>query len=77
MTAKQFYSLDEMEQAEAIWEGKHIGNRHDEEHNILLYKLNGIYVEAFYHREYNVLRKFVAYDTIEELTPFLGEYDNL
>ncbi len=28
-----------------------------EEHNILLYQINGFYVEVFYYREYNVSKK--------------------
>jgi hypothetical protein len=43
-----------MEQAEAVWGGTHIGNRQDEEHNILLYQIEGFYVEAYVHREYGV-----------------------
>ena len=38
MTLYQFNTLDEMERAEAVWEGKQIGERQDNEHNILLYK---------------------------------------
>jgi hypothetical protein len=77
MTKKDFWALDEMEQAESVWAGRHIGDRQDEEHNISLYKLEGIYVEVFYHREYNVLRKFIAYANQDELLPFLGQYNNL
>jgi hypothetical protein len=31
-----------MEQAEAVWEGKQIGERQDNDHNIILYKLDGL-----------------------------------
>jgi hypothetical protein len=58
MTLYQFIALDEMEQQEAIWEGTHIGDRQDEEHNILLYQIDGFYVEVFYHRELNVIRRY-------------------
>ena len=78
MTLYQFNALDEMEQAEAVWSGKHIGYREDELHGILLYSLDGgMYVEAYYHRKYEVLVKFVAYSNRDELMPFLGYYDNL
>ena len=30
MTPEQFYDLDEMEQAETVWEGKHIADRQDD-----------------------------------------------
>lgn len=77
MTVNEFYSLDEQEQAEAIWDGNHLGQRHDEDHNILLYFIKGIYVEVFYHREHNIIRKLVAYSSTDELLPFLGDYNNL
>ena len=67
MTPEQFYRLDEMEQAEAVWEGKHIADRKDEDQNILLYQIGNLYVEAYYHREYNVLRRFNAFSRIELL----------
>jgi len=54
-----------MEQAEAIWSGKHVNTRDDGTHTILLYKIDDFYVEAFYHKEYNVLRKFVALNEYE------------
>lgn len=53
MTPNQFYDLDEAEQAEAIWDGKHVGSREDELHNILLYKIGDLFVEVFHHKEYN------------------------
>ena len=38
MTPEQFYKLDEMKQAEIVWEGTHIGQRQDEDYIIMLYK---------------------------------------
>ena len=58
MTIKQFQQMDEMEQAEAIWSGKQVAMRSDDVHDILLYQIEGIFVEVYYHREYNVIRKF-------------------
>ncbi len=43
MTLYQFNQLDEMEQAEAVWSGTHIGERFDEVHSILLYQIYGLY----------------------------------
>ena len=60
MTLHQFNQLDEMEQAEAIWSGKHINTRDDGIHTILLYKIDDFYVEAYYHKVYNVLRQLAA-----------------
>lgn len=46
MTPEQFYQLDEMEQAESVWEGKHIEDRKDKEYNIVVYQIRELYVEA-------------------------------
>lgn len=70
MTLKQFNSLDEMEQQEAIWGGTFIGNREDQEHKILLYKIDSFYVEVYYHKEYNVIRKYVPFDNPAQLAPY-------
>jgi hypothetical protein len=76
MTLYQFNALDEMEQAETLWDkGVHIGERFDEEHNILLYQIDGFYLEAYYHREYNVLRRFRTFSSTEQLQPYIGKID--
>ena len=54
MTPEQFYELDEMEQAEVIWDGKHIADRQDNEHHILLYKIDDLFVEVYHHKEQNI-----------------------
>jgi len=61
-----------MEQAEAVWNGTHIGERFDEEHSILLYQIDGFYVEAYYHREYNVIRRFRRFSSVTQLEPYLN-----
>ena len=71
MTPEQFFELDEMEQAEVIWEGKLIGTREDKIHSILLYKIVDLYVEVFYHKQYNVIRKFEAFTEHELLDIYL------
>ena len=58
MTLRQFNQLDEMEQIEAVWSGKHLATRHDKYHDILLYQIEGFFVEVYYHRENNSIRKF-------------------
>jgi hypothetical protein len=73
MTLYQFNSMDEMEQAEAVWSGTHIGDRQDELHNILLYQIDAFYVEAYYHREHNELVRFRSFASVEHLAPYLGQ----
>ncbi len=71
MTPEEFFELDEMEQAETVWEGIMIGTRSDKEHSILLYKIDNLYVEVFYHKQYNVIRKFEAFSATELLDIYL------
>ena len=73
MTLYQFIALDEMEQADAIWEGVDIDDREDEEHRILLYQIDAFYVEVFYHQEYNVIRKVRPFSSTEQLEPYLNQ----
>lgn len=59
MTLYQFNALDEMEQAEALWnKGVHISKREDDVHRFILYQIDAFYVDVWYHKEYNVIRKF-------------------
>jgi len=73
MTLYEFNQLDEMEQAEAVWSGTHIADRQDEEHNILLYQIDGFYVEVYYHRDYNVIRRFRSFSSTAQLNPYLEQ----
>jgi hypothetical protein len=52
MSLYEFNLLNEIQQAEILWEnGVHIGEREDQEHTIVLYQIEGFYVEVFYHRD--------------------------
>lgn len=61
MTLYEFNALDETGQQKAIWEGTLIADREDEEHKILLYQIDGFYVEVFYHKSYNVIRSYRSF----------------
>ena len=75
MTLYQFLALDEMEQQEAIWDGVHIADRDEGEHKILLYQIDAFYVEVFYHKEYNVIRKYLPFNSIDKLAPYLEQIE--
>jgi hypothetical protein len=77
MTLYQFNLLDKTKQAEAVWSGVHIDNRQDDQHNILLYEVDGFYVEVFYHRIYNVIVKFRSFSSTTQLAPYLEKFDIL
>ena len=71
MTPKQFYNLDEQELAAVIREGKHIADRQDKEHHILLYKIDYLYVEVYYSKEHNYITKFNPFSNSELLDLYL------
>ena len=62
-----------MEQAETLWDkGVHIDERSNDVHQFILYQIEGFYVEVWYHKEYNVIRKFRAFSSRDELDPYLN-----
>lgn len=73
MTLYQFNRLDEMEQAEAVWDAVFVADREDEEHKILLYQIDSFYVEVFYHKEYNMIGRFRSFSSTEQLHPYLDK----
>jgi hypothetical protein len=72
MTLYQFNSLDEMEQAETLWDkGVHIAEREDDIHKFILYQIDSFYVEVWHHKEYNVIRKLRTFSSASQLDPYL------
>jgi len=71
MTLYQFNGLSENEQAEIVWSSSHIGERFDENHTILLYQIDGFYVEVFYHRDDNEIKRFRSFSSVNQLEPYL------
>ena len=62
MTLYQFNELDENTQAEMVWDkGVYSGDRRDEVHNILLYQLHGFYVEVYFHRNQNEIKRLRSF----------------
>jgi hypothetical protein len=76
MTIYQYKVLQEKEQAEVLWEmGVHLGERFDGEHKILLYQIEGFYVEVFYHQEQNKLVRLRSFRNVDQLRPYLERMD--
>ena len=63
MTLYDFIELNEKEQAEVIWNAILVSTREDDEHRILLYKLNDFYVEVYFRKEFNAIRLFLPFKT--------------
>jgi len=77
MTNYQFNALSENKKALAVWDGTFIGNREDDEHNILLYQIDSFYVEVYHHKELNEISRFRAFTTTTLLDPYLSQIDLL
>ena len=72
MTLYDYKLLDEIEQAEVLWErGVHLGERTDGEHGIVLYQIEGFYVEVFYHEEHNTIKRIRSFKSVDQLRPYL------
>ena len=64
--------LDEIDQADVIWEsGVLIGKRKDEYYNVLLFQVDGFYAEIYYHSHFNVINKIKTFSDTAELEPYL------
>ena len=71
-----FIQLNETEQIEILWyNGEQIGRRKDEEHLILLYQVEGFYVEVFYHNKERVIKKYMSFECTDLLEPYLEKID--
>ena len=75
MTLYEFNALNVNDQAETIWEFVFIAEREDIDHRILLYPIDNFYVEVYYDKDFNVLRKFKSFDSTDELEPYLDKID--
>jgi hypothetical protein len=41
----------------------------------LLYQVNSFYVEVYYNKEYNPIKKFRSFSSTDELNPYLEQID--
>ena len=75
MTLYEYNQLDELEQHETLWDnGVMIGGRKDDEHNVVLYQVFSFYVELYYHREYNVIRRLRSFSDTECLDAYIKDF---
>ena len=75
MTLYEFNQLDEMQQADAVWNGILIGDRTDNIFNILLYQIDGFYVEVFYQKKRNIIKRIRSFSSTDQLQPYLEKMD--
>ncbi len=74
MTLRQFNKLDEIEQAEAIWEkGVFLSERTAGGYRYCLYQIDSFYVEFHYHIELNMLKRARVFANPDHLEPYLDQ----
>jgi hypothetical protein len=77
MHFNEFLQLNETEQVELLWyNGEQIGRRKEDDYLILLYQVEGFYVEVFYHRKQRVIKHYMSFDCGDSrLEPYLDKID--
>jgi hypothetical protein len=71
MRIYDFKALTKTEKAKAVWKGKLLANREEDNYNILLFNLGDFYVEVFYNANENKIVKFKSFTTFSQLEPYL------
>ena len=75
MTLSEFNLLDEKQQGNVIWSGTRVATRNDDEHEIVLFQIDGLFVEVFFNRTIDVIRKIEAIGDINQLLLYLKPYE--
>jgi len=66
--------LDELDQADLIWEtGVLIGKRKNGYYNILLFQIDAFYAEIYYHAHFNVVIRIKTFTNTDQLEPYLQQ----
>lgn len=74
VTLHQFNQLSEDEQSGVIClKGVLIGLKSTSEFRILLYQIEGFYVEVHYHAAMNMIKQFIGFSSTDQLEPYLKE----
>jgi hypothetical protein len=72
VTIFQFNQLSEDGQADILYRmGVFISMRSTEEHKVLLYQVEGFYVEIYYHPRSNTITEFRSFASTEQLEEYL------
>ena len=75
MKLYEFNALDETSQAALVWCASHIADRHVGDFTILLFQIDGFYVELYYNNRQNKIDRFKSFSNVDLLTPYLSQID--
>lgn len=70
-----FQQLDYVHMMEETDRAVHLMGRSDDTYLIMLYQLDGFYIEVFFHRELQEITKFRAFDDTAFLEPYFDNID--
>jgi hypothetical protein len=72
LSLKEFNTLNESRQAEAVWDGTFLADREENGLVVRLYSLGAFYGEVFYDPHTNKILRVRAFDTASGLVPYLA-----
>lgn len=76
MTLFKFRLLDESEQVDLLYkDGLYIGKRKDDRKTVVLYQLEGFYIEIHYRKYRQSITHLHCFTTTEPLIPYLELVD--
>ena len=75
MTLDEFLALDYEGRLKATNQAVCIGGRSNATHMILLYQLNGFYIEVLFDRQHNHISSFHAFNDMDLLDPYLKKIE--
>ena len=76
MTLYQFKLLSIDEQAQTTWDnGVLLGFREESPEHMILYRIDGFYVEIQYHSERNEISRIKSFISDKPLKPYLDKID--
>jgi len=75
MTLEAFEQLDYAGKLKATHKAVCIGSRSDAIYTILLYQIDGFYIEVHYHNKFDYVSSFTGFETTDRLDPYLAQVD--
>lgn len=70
MTAQQFLALSTADKETFLGSIEHISERYEPDYTVLLYYIDGMYMEAFYHRRAGIIQ-YECINNLEGLKSYL------
>jgi len=75
MTSSEFLALNDVQRAEAVRSGVAIADRQTENYNIVLFQIEGFYMEVFCDRQSHDIERLEVFSSVEQLKLYLEEID--